>query len=177
MELNDVIPNNNDSVWVVKKDYLMVKKLQHIPLCYIDDDAVYVFLDAKVSKYVIKLVKHLMNINVNFYMTSPLCSNPSGIEDYKEEIIKHYLISYVNKDFFYGFRKINFDLIENLSNWTKKEKCFDLVKPIYDDILKKVNRNYYNYYSKLTEYYYISEIRDDFRTVYRDIRMNYTLLK
>lgn len=176
MELNDLIPDN-DSIWIIKKNYLMVKKLENIPLSYIKDNVVYVFLDAKIPKYVIKLVKHLININANFYMNSPLCSNPSGIEDYKEEIIKHYLISYVNKDFFYGFKKINFDLIENLSDWIKKEKCFDLIKPIYDDVLKKINRNYYDYFSNSKKYYYISEIRDDFKTIYRDLRMNYALSK
>ena len=86
MELNDLIPDN-DSIWIIKKNYLMVKKLENIPLSYIKDNVVYVFLDAKIPKYVIKLVKHLININANFYMNSPLCSNPSGIEDYKEEII------------------------------------------------------------------------------------------
>jgi len=174
MELNELIPNR-DSSWIIRKEYLMVKKLQHIPIAYISDDIVYVFLDAKISKHVIKLVKHLMNIGVEFYMTSPLCSNPSGVENYKEEIIRTYLNSYKNDWFFYGFKKINFDLINNMCNWCKKENCFNLIREIYSNILLKVNSSYYDFYGSQLKYNYNSEIRESFKTIYREIIINYFL--
>ncbi len=63
MELNKLIPNNN-SKWIVKGNFLMFKKLEFIPVCYIEDDIVYVFLDARLTKQTIAITKHLMSFKV-----------------------------------------------------------------------------------------------------------------
>ena len=46
MDLNSLIPDNSDK-WSVKR-FLMFKKYENIPVCFIEDDIVYVFLDNKI---------------------------------------------------------------------------------------------------------------------------------
>jgi hypothetical protein len=172
MDLNSIIPDKNDRNYSVAKKFLMYKKYQNIPLCFIEDDIVYVFLDKKVSKVVIKLVKNLCKNNIQFYFTTPELSNPKGVIDYEDKVIEHYLNSYIQVEFFYGFQKIGFDFIKNLVDWANKNNCYDLIKSNYDYIQKRVNRKYYDYYSNKDIFEYPKEIRDDFLTLYREIQIN-----
>ena len=166
MDLNKFIPDDNSN-WVVKSGFL-----EHIPICYVEDDIVYVFLDMKLYKQVIKVINHLMSLNVEFYLTTPEASNPKGVIDLKEKVIYHYLISYAKDKFFYGFQKIEFDLVDNLVKWTDKEDCFDLVKDVYDKVMKKINHQSWDYYSNKKHFDYSKEIRDEFQSLYRHIQIS-----
>ena len=96
MELNDLIPDNNKS-WIIKGKYLMFKKYENIPVCFIKDDIVYVFLDAKVHNAILKLTTHLICIGHEFYFTTPLLSNPKKIENLNKAVIENYFNNYSNK--------------------------------------------------------------------------------
>lgn len=173
MELNNILVDIQylmHSPWAIKGKFLMYKKYEHIPVCYIEDDIVYVFLDAKISKHIIKLTDQLVKKKIEFYFTSPDMSNPKGIDldDYHDDVIRHYLTSYSNKDFYYGFKKIGFDLINNLVKWTEKENCFGSIKSNLDVVKEIVTKKEYNYYSN--KYYDYDEIiREDFSSLYRHI--------
>lgn len=178
MELNNIqyfmsnnFVGNINSPWTIKGKFLMFKKYEHIPVCYIEDDIVYVFLDAKISKHIIKLTNQLIKKKIEFYFTSPDMSNPKGIDwlDYHDDVIRHYLTSYSNKDFYYGFKKIGFDLIDNMVKWTERENCFDSIKPNLEVIKKIVAKKEYNYYSNESYYGYDEIIREDFNSLYRHI--------
>ena len=179
MELSDIqyfMSDNNfvtdiNPIWVVKGKFLMFKKYEHIPVCYIEDDIVYVFLDAKITKHIIKLTNHLVKNKIEFYFTSPEMSNPKGINklDYHDEIIKHYLTLYSNKDFYYGFKKIEFDLIDNMVKWTMKENCFNSIKDNLEIIKKRILKKEYDYYTNKLYYNYDEMIREDFNSLYRHI--------
>lgn len=171
MDLNRLIPDNNTS-WIVRGRYLMFKKIEHIPVCYVDNDIVYVFLDGKLLKHIIKITKHLTSLNVEFYFMTPEASNPKGVLNFHEKVIYHYLISYAKDKFFYGFKKIDFDLIDNLVKWTDKEDCFDLVKEVYNKVLKKVNNQSWDYYSNKKHFDYCQEIREEFQSLYRHIQIS-----
>lgn len=169
MELNDI--NKLIAGFVIKGKFLMFKKYEHIPVCYIEDDIVYVFLDAKISKHIIKLTDQLVKKKIEFYFTSPDMSNPKGIDlvDYHGDVIRHYLTSYSNKDFYYGFKKIGFDLIDNMVKWCEKENCFDSIKSNLDVVKEIVTKREYNYYSNKSYYDYDETIREDFSSLYRHI--------
>ena len=171
MELSDFIPDNSEN-WKVSKNKITYKKYVNIPICYIEDDLVYVFLDKRITKAVFKLVKKLIKLNIEFYFTTPELSNPKGVEDYHNKVIYHYLRSYIQKEFFYGFEKINFDLIKNMTDWVNKEGCFNLIKENYQSVKNIVNRKEYEFYTNSETYEYVQEIRDDFDRVYRDIQIN-----
>jgi hypothetical protein len=171
MELSDLIPDNNKS-WAIKGKYLMFKKYENIPVCFIDDDIVYVFLDSKIHNVILKITKHLMCLGHDFYFTTPLLSIPKRIETLNKVVIENYFNNYSNKYFFRGFNDIGFDLIYNMVKWTEKEDCFDLVKEIYDKIEKKVNYEHNDWYSNRKYYEYDEDIRESFRGLYRDIQIS-----
>jgi hypothetical protein len=172
MELSDLIPDGS-AAWKVGKNQLTYKKYVNIPICYIGEDGVvYVFLDKRISKQVLKITKRLVWLGVEFYFTTPELSNPKGVEDHKNAIILHYFRSYIQKEFFEGFEMIQFDLIHNMTKWAGKEDCFNLIKENYEEIKKIVNRQEYDYYSNIKKYEYPQEIRDDFDRIYREIQIN-----
>lgn len=179
MELNDLIPLKFRPTigcdWVVRNNFLMYKHYEHIPVAYIENDIVYIFLDNKIQRQVLKLTKWVMKFDCEFYFVTPELSNPSGVDDLEKKNINHYLYSYAQEPFYDGFRKINFDLIKNMVDWCKKEDCIDMIKDCYDDIKKTVNRTDYDYYSNKTTWEYREDIRDDYRTLYRDIQINQIL--
>ena len=174
MELSDFIPDGSDA-WKVGKHQITYKKYYNIPICYIEDDIVYVFLDKRIVNPVLKIVKRLVELNTEFYFTTPELSSPKGVEDHKNTIICHYFRSYIQKEFFDGFEGMQFDLMRNLVKWCDKEKCFPLIKKNYEEIKKTVNKQNYDYYSNIRKYQYPQEIRDDFDRVYREIQINQIL--
>ena len=176
MELNNLIPDRfrplYNPTWIVKGNFLYFKKLELIPICFIKDDVVYIFLDARISKQVIKLTEHLIYLKADFYFLTPEASNPSGVIDFEEKVIKSYLMSYAKKEFFNGFKSIEFDLISNMVKWTEKENCFSLIKEIYQDVLKEINHQTWDYYSNKKHYDYCQDIREEFQSLYRAIQIS-----
>lgn len=181
MELIDIIPKNVigqlGCPWSVRGEFLMYKHYENIPVAFIKDGIVYVFLENRIPKKIIKLIKWTMDIGVEFYLSAPEFSNPSGIDDYENTIIKHYLFSYIQPHFYGKFEKIGFDLIENMVSWTKMEGCYHLIKEIYDDIKKDINLKYYDFYTRKEIYDYTKEIREEFDYLYRHIQIYQILNK
>lgn len=173
MELSRLIPDRflhiNDPKWKVKGDYVVFKKIEHIPLCFIKDEIVYVFLENRLPKQVILLTQHLMKLGLEFYFLTTESSNPKGVDDFYRKNIKHYLTSYSKEHFFYGFNKISFNLIHNLVKWSEKEECFDLIKDVHAEVLKEVNYERWDYYSNKKYFETKQDIREEFRTMYREI--------
>lgn len=174
MELSDFIPDGS-AAWKVGKRQLTYKKYVNIPICFIEDNIVYVYLDKRIVKAVLKLVKKLLEMKVEFYLMTPELSNPKGLEDHHNAIIHHYFRSYIQKEFFEGFEKMEFDMIKNMTDWATKESCFALIKENYDAVKKIVNEKRYDYYSNVQMYEYPQDIRDDFDSVYREIQINQIL--
>jgi hypothetical protein len=157
--------------WSTNKKYLLFKKIHNIPVLYVEDNIVFVFLDLRIRKEIIAIIKHLNDIGVDFYFTHPDFSNPS--EEYSErDVIYHYLRCWADQKFHKEVNKINFDFVNNLTNWVKNYSSFQLLKTMYDDFLKVVNRKWHDYYSQKEVWDYSEEIREEFRTLWRDIQIN-----
>lgn len=173
MDLNRLIPERflsvGDPKWKVKGDFIMFKKIEHIPLCFVKDNTVYVFLENKLPKQVIFLTQHLMNLGLEFYFLMPECSSPKGVEYFYYDNIKHYLLSYAKDHFFYGFNKINFNIVNNLVKWSEKEDCFDLIREVHAEVLKELQYETWDYYARKKYFVYKQDIREEFRTMYREI--------
>lgn len=178
MELNSLIPKKYKHLdkWKIKSDTLLFKNYQYIPLCFIsDDNIVYVYLDLRLKKQVIEITKHLLNLKADFYFTIPDISDPSGVYDFEEKVIRHYLIMYTNLYFHSNFNKINFDLIMNMVKWSNKHNCYDLIKENFDIVLKRIQYSYYDYWTNKNIYEYSENIRTEFQTLYRQIQINQLL--
>jgi hypothetical protein len=170
MVLNDLILNGEG--WNISGNFLMFKKLQNIPVCYIKDNIVYIFLDARITKEIIRFTKSLINKGVEFFFTTPTSSNPKGVNKLEYEILYNYLLSYANSKFFYGFKKINFDLIDNMIKWSKFSNTTHLIKSVYEDVNRKVqSKNWHFIFDTVMNYKYSDEIRDNFNSLYRHIQI------
>ena len=170
MELNNFLPKSEN--WSISKSIIYFKKMQKIPICMLIDDTPHIILENKIPKQVIEMTKVLMKTGIEFYFTTPLSVNPAGVEDFKNEVIASYFNSYSNKKLFVGFKKIGFDFIKNLINWSEKNDSVHLVKPVYEKINKDVQKEYYDYWQKTKYYNYNPEIREEFRTLWREIQIN-----
>lgn len=170
MELNDLIPLDYipiDCKWLVRKGYLMYHKYELIPLAFIQDNIVYIVLENKLRKEVIKLVKHIVKLGYEFYFTTPV-----GYSYSPSKVIEHYLWSYVQKEFYKKFNDIGFDLIKNMVDWSVKFGHYELIKESYYKILKKVNYKSYDWYSSKPLYEYDDKIREMYNSLYREIQIN-----
>jgi hypothetical protein len=173
MDLNKFIPNKFRHLpnWSVGKDFLLFKKIHNIPVLKIEDEIVYVFLDLRIRKEMVALIKHLDELDIEFYFTHPDFSNPA--EEWNEkEVIWHYFRCWSDSKFYKEIKKVEFDFIGNLSDWVKEFSSFELLKSIYDEFLKVVNKKWYDYYSQKDVWMYSEYIREEFRTLWREIQIN-----
>jgi hypothetical protein len=170
-KLEDILPNSSSS-WIISKEQILYKKYISLPICRKVDNYFIVFLDRRIYKAVLKLVSKLMKIGVEFYCLSPEASSPKGLVNYHSSYVTHYLRMYATNEFYYGFEKIGFDLIKNMTDWVEKENCFEVIRPCYDEVLSDVLTHYYDYYSKKDIWNYPKEIRDSYESLYRDIQIN-----
>lgn len=173
MDLNKLIPNNqkHNRDWSVTKKYVLFKKLHNIPVCYFEDDIVWIFLDLRITRQVIDVIKHLENLDIKFFFTHPEFSNPGQVFEINR-IPTHYFRCFADAKFHKSVTKIKFDFIKNLVDFTKLYSNFETLKISFDKVQKEVNRHWYDYYSQKEIYDYSEEIREEFRTLWREIQIN-----
>jgi hypothetical protein len=173
MDLYKLIPkkqrHNRD--WSVGKDYVFFKKLHNVPLCYFKDGIVWVFLDLRIQRQVVDLIHHLENSNLKFYFTHPEFSNP-GEEFNINKIPLHCFRCYADSKFYKSIKKIDFDFIENLVSFTKEFSDFETLLLNFKIVQKEVGKKWYDYYNKKDIWDYSEEIREEFRTLWREIQIN-----
>ena len=175
MDLNDLILDNSAD-WSISGDMLHYKKYVKIPVCYIDmEEVVYIFLDNRIKRVVVKLVRKLLKMGKPFHFAYPDSYNPAGIFRYQNKVVYHYLQTYINSDFRSEFLKMDFDYIGNLVKWVQKEECFEVLKEVYDNLKLEVNKQSYQWISGKKEYDYTEEIRDDYNSMWREIQINILL--
>ena len=173
MELNNLIPNNSESC-SIKNETLLYKKLHNLPMGKIEGDIVYIFLECSLPRITLQLIRHVMNLDVEFYLLPPSWSNPACVID-NSYVISHYFTAYSKEKFFIGFDRIGFDLTSNLVGWCKKEDCIPLIKENYEKVNTKVQKIYYDFYADKDISDYSIEIREEFKTLYRDIQISMIL--
>lgn len=187
MDLNRIIPNNGE--WKVSKNRVFKKNIAWIPVFEIvDNNLIHIFLDLRIYKDVLKVVKNLQKTDIEFYFISPLFADPGfqgivstsrrefTILDFNEVNINNYLRCYSKPQFYDGFRKIEFDIIGNLIEYCKKEKCTELVKDIYLKVNKEVQKKVWDYYTN-KQYFENkrTDIREDFNSLYIEIQLQQIL--
>jgi hypothetical protein len=175
MDLDSIIPNNSD--WKVSKNRVFKKNIAWIPVFdIIEDNLIYIFLDIRMSKEILKVVKNLQKKDIEFYFISPLFADPGFNGDFNVVNIKNYLKDYSKSQFYDGFDKIEFDFIGNLIEYCKKENCIELVKDIYLEVNKEVQNKFWDHYAN-KQYFKTKreDIRETFNQLYRDIQLQQIL--
>lgn len=170
MVLNKYLPPLES--WSLSKSVIYYKKLQRIPVCLLIGGVPHIILENKIPKQVIELTRRFMTSGESFYFTTPLSANPAGVENFQQEVIMSYLIAYSNPKFLHGFRRLGFDLVKNLIDWSEKNGAWPLVKGQYEEMNRLVQKNYYDYFQKIEYYDYSAEIREEFRCLWREIQIS-----
>lgn len=176
MDLDKIIPKSGE--WRISKNMVFVKYLVWVPVFEIENDKfINVFLDFKIARHILKLVKNLKKYDIPHYFISPLYANPKqDLETYHEINIENILKNYSKEAFFDGFKKINYDLIRNLIDYCNDWDCFPQVKDIYEKVNREVQYHYYDFYSKQKiQNIDRDDIRETFSTLYRDIKLQQLL--
>ena len=175
MDLDSIIPNNGE--WKVSKNRVFKKNIAWIPVFdIVDDNLIHIFLDLRMSKDILKVVKNLQKTDIEFYFISPLFADPGFRGDFNVVNINNYLKDYSKSQFYDGFEKIEFDFIGNLIEYCKKENCIELVKDIYLEVNKEVQNKFWDHYAN-KQYFKTKreDIRETFNQLYRDIQLQQIL--
>lgn len=171
MKIENLIPNNGK--WKIQNGYLYVRYLAWLPLAKIHDEYIEIYLDLKLHRYIITLIKKLGDIE--FYLISPVLHEPGNkcfpdIEKHRINIL-NMISNYANPKFYEGFQDINFDIITHLVVYCKKHDTMLLIKEAYDYVNNHVQSKEWNYYSGIEYHLYPDEIRQEFNGLYRQIKL------
>lgn len=149
----------------------------NIPLLKIDSyDTIWVCLDKRVQRKVLDIIKKLISINVDFFMTSKIDIFEKDVyQENLQNIIFCYLSALTNIKFFNKIYEMNFDYIGNLTKFMNTYDCNGLLSDSIKKIFKNfINRKYYCYLRQQDIYYKVpsQKIREFFDTLERDIKIN-----
>jgi len=171
--LTQYIPDNNCN-WSIKNNTIYYHRLADIPILKVKKDVIWVALDRRIRKQVIKLIRHLVNNNFKFYLTTRF--NIYEKEIFKEDlgpIIKNYITALTDEIFFDEIFNTKFDYIQNLTDFMTDYDCHNLFK----DIFEKVKSTYLSEktdWFTLNKYFLVKKeyIRDFIRSIDREIKIN-----
>lgn len=165
----------DNGTWKISKNRVFIKKLAWVPILDIEDDHVNIFFDASIAKHVVSLIKKIDG-KENFYLISPILSNPSYKRSDVMEInrlnIENYLNNYCKESFFDGFKKIGFDFVDNIVKYCTVNNCMYLLKEYCDSINNSVQRESFDWWSNRSFYNFREDIRDEFNGLYRQIKLS-----
>ena len=169
-KLKRIIPNNGK--WKIENDTVYVRYMAWIPIINLKNEWVEVYFDTRLHRYLLTIIPQL---DGEFYLISPIFADPKnkyivGEERHKTNIL-NMISNYSNPMFFDGFKKIDFDLIEHLIKYCKKFDSILLIKEAYDKVNDEVNGKEYDYYTNKNYFLYTEEIRQEFNSLYRQIKL------
>lgn len=168
-----------------RKNRVYAHNMAWIPIFEVEDGQIWVYLDYRVSKYILKVVKKFTEYGVDFLFISPQFSNPKKrrIMDFHQQNLHEYLGNFKIEAFYYGFKKIDFDLVGNLVKYINKFDIFSyeldgetgyLIKEILDEINSEVQQKWVMSGSKFVEWSVPDpEIRERYQNLWREIKLSY----
>ena len=181
-----VFENNWNFEISQRKNRVYAYNLAWIPIYEVDGDQIWVYLDYRVSKYIIKVVKKFLEYGIDFLFISPQFSNPKKRRqlNFHHQNILEYIGNFKISAFYHGFQKINFNLVQNLCKYLIKFQCFSyitsdgetryIVKEILDEINSEVQDNWTMVGSRIVEWSVPDiEIRERYKNLWREIKLTY----
>ena len=175
INIQSLIPDRNTN-WMIseKSPIIYYFKYCKIPMLNIVNDVIWVSLDRRVTKQVLKLIKHLIKLDLQFFLTTRLLVHEKVLyEGDLRDIVYNYVIALTDESFFDGIFDMGFDHIKNLTGFMTEYDCHDLFKDAYDPIKKHYLSTWMDYYTN-KEYFYIKreDIRDFIRTLERELKLS-----
>jgi len=173
MDLYRIIPK--DDRWIISKNIVYIDYLAKIPILVKEGDAIWIYIDRRITKYVLKLVKILQKEEIKFLFRSNriIFEHKFSQDEIHELNLKQYIRNIADESFFDGFNKIEFDYTRNISEYLLKYKCHDIFKKQYAIQKKRLLSKYWDYYQN-KEFYEVSreDIRDYISALEREVKIN-----
>jgi hypothetical protein len=173
MDLQKIAESNKN--WIISKNIIYVDYITKIPMLIKKGDDIWVYLDIKIAKHVLKLVKILSDKNINFLFKSTLIFFDEKFteEEFHKHNLKQYLKNITDKKFFDGFEKIGFDFTQNLAQYLVKYQCFEIFQQVYQKQKSISLSKTYDYWVN-KEYYTIDreDIRNYISSLEREIKIS-----
>lgn len=147
MILENLIPNN-DHNWLIRSNMIYYHHYCDIPLLQKRDNKIWIILDLKVTKQVLRLCKHLIKSDVPFYFNAPALNHKQDLltDESKAEIIRSYLFAMNDDTFFDNITKTGLDYTENLTKYMIEYECMNIFKSVYDPFKKSFLSKYHDWY-------------------------------
>lgn len=174
MDLSKIIPQN-DKRWIVSKNIIYIDYFAKIPILIKNGDDIWVYMDLKIFKYVLKLIQILEKEKINFLFksTSIFFDHKFDEDDIHARNLAHYLLNIANPIVYDGVEKIGFDYTNNLTNYLVSYECYDTFKEVYKSISKRLLSKSYDYWTNKEVYETKREdIRNYIASLEREIKIN-----
>jgi len=173
MDLYKIIPQNNN--WTISKNIVYVNYIARIPILIKNGNDVWVYLDIKVLKHVLKIVDILNKNNINFlFKSTSIFFDHKFREDEIHNLNLNYYISNIsNPMVFDGMQKIGFDYTKNLTSYLIKYECYDIFKSVYKKQSKRLLSKDFDYWSN-KEFFITKreDIRSYISSLEREVKIN-----
>ena len=174
MDIEKFIPESNNN-WYVDHNTIYYFKGGSIPLFRNIDGLNFVSLDLRATKKVIKIIKRLTDLEIDFYLCDrvTIAEKHIHLEDL-ENIIKNYLFAISNEVFFEFIRSSDFDYIRNLTNFLNLYDCHPTFKRIYEYLKERhFLQVWTDWYANITHYTVKNEeMRDYYMILERQIKLS-----
>ena len=165
----------NDSNWILKGETIYYSHYLNIPILTIIDGVVFVYVDLKIRKKVLKMIKHLIRLGVDFYFLDPAIWEKRIYNEDLSNIIGSYFRVLSDEIFFDGIFSLGFDFSGNILRFMFTFDCFHLFEDEFKKIKKYLNPR--KDWSTGKEFYIIEreDIRDYISSLNREITLNILL--
>ena len=175
LDLNTYLPNSDDR-WIIKNNIIYFHKYVNIAVLTIKDDTVWISLDRRIPNIIIRMINHLTNIEVDFFLlTRDIIHNRNINREDLGSIIRNYLLALVDEEFFDRiFDETKFDYIMNLTNFLTEYDCHGLFKEHFEKIKTDYLGEYMDWYQhgRMIPVIKKEYIRDFIRALEREIKIN-----
>jgi len=174
MDISEFIPNNSVDL-VIKNNCIYVKKCGLIPLFKNIDGSFYVCLDKRVLRKSIKMIQHLSNLGVEFFLCDRNTISEKHIfNENLSNVIQNYLYCASDEGFFKFINSNDFDYVSNISEFIQIYDCYPIFKDVYEYLKKTHFEKKYTDWFSGREYYTVKneKIRDFYGTLEREIKLN-----
>ena len=147
LELNIFLSTLNGDL-SAKNKLIYSSNIIDIPIASVIDGIIWISLDMRIKKSILKLVKKLVEENKEFYITSKnLVYKIEIFEENLEQIIDAYFDCLYDEEFFSKLKKTGVDYENNLSEFVVNYGCFRELHENYK-ILKKYFEGDHWYYKR-----------------------------
>lgn len=175
MNLIDYIPNNSEN-WSIKNNTLYFRKGGYIPILKEIDGLLFISLDQRITRQVIRITNKLLESGDEFYFCDRLTISEKHIyREHLYRIIDNYLYAISNETFYKFFSASeSLDYVQNLTLFLDKFRCYELFKKRYDYLKDSYFQKKWTDWFNRKDYWEVKneDIRDYYGILERQIKLN-----